>query len=232
MMHKTILGRKGTIHYWANGDGPHSIVFTHGATMDHGLFRFQMEYFSHYFRAISWDVPLHGRSRPYEHFSLQDAAEELISILDAEKISIAHLVGQSMGGYISQIAAAGHPDRVHTITAVGSSPIQLSYYSALDRWLLAMTPVLLKLYPYSTLVNAIATQVAISPSSRSYALDTLQTYTKTEIAHIMGAVYRGLLQYDQASLPCPVLIVYGDKDKTGKVKSYCDRWAKREEREN
>jgi pimeloyl-ACP methyl ester carboxylesterase len=199
--------------------------------MDHGLFQFQIEFFSQCFRVISWDVPQHGQSRPYEQFSLQSAATELIAILDAEGISKAHLVGQSMGGYISQIAAAGYPSRVHSIAAVGSSPVQLSYYSASDRWLLSITPFLLKLYPYSTLINIIAKQIAMGTASRAYAFETLKTYTKAEIARIMGAVYGGLVRYDGATLSCPILVAYGDMDKTGKVKSYCDRWAEKEKRE-
>ncbi len=87
------------------------------------------------------------------------------------------------------------------------------------------------MHHYSTLINAIAKQVALSVPAQSYALETLKTFTKAEIAHIMGAVYSGLLEYNHAHLPCPILIVYGDKDKTGKVKSYCNRWAEQEKRE-
>lgn len=231
MIHKTIVGKGGTIHYWTDGEGDQAIIFTHGATMDHGLFQYQVDYFSQSFRVISWDVPLHGKSRPYEHFSLQNAAHELIAIQDAEEISQAHLVGQSMGGYISQIAAVDHPDRISSITAVDSSPVQLSYYSGLDRWLLSITPSLLSLYPYNYLINVISKQIALSAPARAYALETLKTFTKAEIAQIMGAVYRGLLQYDYARLPCPILIVYGEKDVTGKVKAYCNRWAEQEKRE-
>lgn len=231
MLHKTIIGKRGTVYYWADGEGDQAIVFTHGATMNHGLFQYQMDYFSRHFRVISWDVPLHGQSKPYDDFSLQNAAHELVAILDAEQIDQAHLVGQSMGGYISQIAAAEHPERVHTITAVDSSPVQLSYYSALDRWLLSITPSLLSLYPYNYLINVISKQIALSAPAQAYALATLKTFTKAEIAHIMGAVYRGLLQYDHATLPCPILIVYGEKDVTGKVRAYCDRWAEQEQRE-
>jgi len=231
MVHKSISTGRGAVHYWMDGDGDRAMLFTHGATMDHGLFRFQMDHFAQRFRVITWDVPAHGQSRPYEHFSLQNAAQELIAILDAESISSAHLVGQSMGGYISQIAAAEHPARVLTISAVDSSPVQVSYYSGLDRWLLSITPFLLSLYPYSTLVNTIANQIAISPAARSYALETLKTFTKTEIAHIMGAVYDGLLQYNHVRLRCPVLIVCGARDRTGKVRTYCDRWAAKEGRE-
>jgi pimeloyl-ACP methyl ester carboxylesterase len=230
MIHKTISGKQGAIHYWINQNGEQTIVFTHGATMDHGMFQFQWDYFSRHFRVITWDAPLHGRSRPYAHFSLQNAAHELMAILDAEQIRQAHLVGQSMGGYISQIAAAEHPDRVCTLAAVDSSPIQLAYYSMIDRWLLSLTPRLISLYPYATLINMIARQIAISASARAYAVKTLKTFTKAEIAHLMGEVYRGLLQCDHANLRCPILIVYGDRDRTGKVRSYCDRWAAQEKR--
>lgn len=68
MEHKEIPGKRGTIHYWIDGQSESCIVFTHGATMDHGLFQFQMEYFAQPHTVNSWDVPLHGRSRLYEGF--------------------------------------------------------------------------------------------------------------------------------------------------------------------
>ena len=230
MLHKTLAGKHGPIHYWVEGEGEQAILFTHGATMDHGLFQYQIAHFAPRYKVITWDAPGHGLSRPYERFSLQNAAHELIAILDAEAISQAHLVGQSMGGYICQIAAVEYPARVRTITAVDSSPVQLSYYSGLDRWLLSITPALLGLYPYNTLVNLVARQIALAPAAEAYALQTLKTLTKVEIANIMGAVYSGLVQYDSARLDCPIMIIYGERDVTGKVRAYCDRWAERESR--
>lgn len=232
MTHKTISSNRGTVHYWINGSGEHSIVFTHGATMDHGMFQHQMDHFAQRYRVISWDVPLHGLSRPYKEFSLKHAADDLIQILNAENINRAHLVGQSMGAYIVQIAALDYPDRVVSLSIVDSSPIQFSYYSKLDRWLLSITPILLKLYPHGYLIRTIAAQVALNESARSYALDVLKTFTTREIAEIMAGVYAGLLQYDQDfRLPCPLLIIYGERDTSGKVKAYSDRWAKLENRE-
>ena len=180
---------------------------------------------------ILWDVPGHGLSRPYQGFTLQKAAGELIAVLDAEGVDQAHLVGQSMGGYISQIAARDHPERVMSLTAVGSSPMQPSYYSALDTWLLSITPALLRLYPYETLIKTIANGVAVQGRSRSYALETLKTYSKAEIAAIMQAVYQGVKAYGQDSaLKMPILIVVGEADRTGRVQSYCRQWAQREQR--
>jgi len=232
MNHKTITNERGTVHYWVDGTSDETILFTHGATMDHTMFQNQMDHFSKNNKVICWDVPLHGLSRPYKDFSLQNAAEDLIQILDKESIPQTDLVGQSMGGYIIQIVVLNYPERVRSLVPVDSSPIQLSYYSKMDRWLLSITPFLLKLYPYNYLVKTIATQIALDKSVQSYALDVLKTYTLDEIAFIMDAVYRGLLTYEnEFRIPCPVLIVYGDKDKSGKVVEYCKRWAKSEDRE-
>jgi len=229
MEHKQLGTQRGIVHYWTAGSGTETLLFTHGATMDHGMFQFQAEYFSMDFKVISWDVPLHGLSRPYAGFSLQHAGEDLLCILDAEGVQAAHLIGQSMGGYISQVAAFLAPARVKTLTAIGSSPIQASYYSRLDRWLLSITPALLRLYPYNYLIRTVAKQVALTQPAYEYALAVQKKHTKEEIANIMMAVYTGVMSYHQdIRLTCPVLVTYGAQDKTGKVRAYSLRWAAEE----
>jgi pimeloyl-ACP methyl ester carboxylesterase len=230
MEHKIQTRKHGSVHYWVGGLGEQCILFTHGATMDHGLFQYQTAFFAERYKLIVWDVPAHGLSRPYDEFSLQQAADELVGILDAESIENAYLVGQSMGGYISQIVARDHPERVISLTAVDSSPMQPSYYSALDTWLLSITPSLLRLYPYQTLIKIIANGIATQEPARTYALETLKTYSKGEIANIMAVVYQGVKEYGQDSaLPVPILIVVGEADRTGRVQTYCRQWAKREQ---
>jgi pimeloyl-ACP methyl ester carboxylesterase len=148
----------------------------------------------------------------------------------AEGIERVNLVGQSMGGYIAQIVALEHPGRVNSLCALDSSPLDLDYYSGLDKGLLSITPALLKLYPYKTLVRTIAKQISVSDAGRAYALRTLEGLTKGEIASIMAAVYGGLVEYGRENvvLPCPVLLVVGERDETGKVIRYCRAWAEKE----
>jgi len=232
MNHKTISNHRGIAHYWMDGISGETIMFTHGANMDHGMFHSQTGHFAKNYKVISWDVPGHGLSRPYQDFSLQHAAEDLIQILDAEHIDQAHLVGQSMGGYISQIAALKYPDRVRSLASVDSSPIQLSYYTKMDRWLLAITPALVLFYPYKFLIRTIAAGSGLEKAVQSYAFEVLGTLTTPEIAFIMDRVYKGLLPYKQDHrLDCPILIVYGEKDTVRKMKEYGEQWAKRENRE-
>ena len=160
MVEKYIDKKGQKTYYWTSGSGKACVLFIHGAAADHLLFKKQFDFFEEFFKVIAVDVPAHGKSRPYPDFNLKTTAEEIKKILDIEKIDNVHLIGQSMGGYIAQIVAGFHPQRVKSIISIGSSPIQPKYYSEWDNWLLKITPSILKAYPYQLLIKSIADQVS------------------------------------------------------------------------
>jgi pimeloyl-ACP methyl ester carboxylesterase len=55
-------------------------------------------------------------------YTLDDMAGDAAGLLDALDIPAAHLVGASMGGFIAQLVALNHPDRVLTLTSIMSGP--------------------------------------------------------------------------------------------------------------
>jgi pimeloyl-ACP methyl ester carboxylesterase len=59
---------------------------------------------------------------PNPAYSLDDLADDAVGLLDALGIHAAHIVGASMGGFISQLIAINHPDRVLTLTSIMSGP--------------------------------------------------------------------------------------------------------------
>jgi pimeloyl-ACP methyl ester carboxylesterase len=67
-----------------------------------------------------------GRSVSYEPsaapYSLRDLAEDAVGLLDAFGLKSAHLVGMSLGGWICQLVALDHPDRVASLTLISTSP--------------------------------------------------------------------------------------------------------------
>jgi pimeloyl-ACP methyl ester carboxylesterase len=61
-----------------------------------------------------------GNAKPA--YTLDDLADDAVGVLDALQIPAAHIVGASMGGFIAQLVAINHPDRVLSLTSIMSGP--------------------------------------------------------------------------------------------------------------
>ena len=55
-------------------------------------------------------------------YTLDDMADDAAALLDALGIEQAHLVGASMGGFIVQLVAIRHPEKVLSLTSIMSAP--------------------------------------------------------------------------------------------------------------
>jgi pimeloyl-ACP methyl ester carboxylesterase len=64
------------------------------------------------------DLLVRRRPPPY---SIGDMADDVVGLIDGLGLDAVHLVGASMGGFIAQAVALGHPDRVHTLTLMMTS---------------------------------------------------------------------------------------------------------------
>jgi pimeloyl-ACP methyl ester carboxylesterase len=60
-------------------------------------------------------------SRAVQHH-LTDLADDAVAVLDALGWPSAHVVGETLGGMIAQSMAVRNPDRVRSLTSIGSSP--------------------------------------------------------------------------------------------------------------
>lgn len=59
---------------------------------------------------------------PDPAYQLDDLADDAVAVLDALGIDAAHIVGASMGGFISQLVVINHPARVLSLTSIMSGP--------------------------------------------------------------------------------------------------------------
>ena len=60
-------------------------------------------------------------------YTVATLADDLTAILDAYGLPAAHFVGMSLGGYLSQIVALAHPERVASLTLIASEPFGMDY---------------------------------------------------------------------------------------------------------
>lgn len=230
MEHKKIKSKNGEVHYWIEKNKKASakcIVFTHGLTANHSMFEKQIEFFTTNYTVITWDVPLHGLSRPYYNFSYEQSAIELNNILVVENISKVILVGMSMGGYPSQMFASIFPEKVEGFIALDTTPFGLKYYSKSDLWWLKKVKPIAKLFPDTFLRKSMAKSVSKTKYSYNKMIDMLKPLTKAQIIEQMDIAYgKFAIENKDVSFSFPVLILLGDSDSTGKVKQYCVEWAK------
>jgi pimeloyl-ACP methyl ester carboxylesterase len=68
------------------------------------------------------DVRAAYAGNPQPAYSLDDLADDAAGVLDALGIGAAHVVGASMGGFIVQLMAINHPERVLSLTSIMSGP--------------------------------------------------------------------------------------------------------------
>ncbi|MCC5832772.1 MAG: alpha/beta hydrolase [Chlamydiales bacterium] len=76
------------------------------------------------FYLIRYDHRDTGLSHPSKSdYELQDLVEDAVGILNGYNIRDAHIVGHSMGGYIGQLMAASHPDRMRSLVIISAGPV-------------------------------------------------------------------------------------------------------------
>lgn len=230
MNHKIIKTAHGTVHYWINkhtNESAKCIVFTHGLTADHTMYEDQVGYFSNNYTVITWDVPLHGESRPYKNFSFENTAYDLKEILDAEKIDKVILVGMSMGGYPSQMFSSLYPNRVLAFIALDTTPFGLNYYSAFDLWLLKRVGMIARFFPEKMIKKSMSESISKTKRASDMMVKMLDQLSKSIIIEQVASVFNSFVKENKnIKFDFPVLILLGEHDKLGKVRHYCKEWSR------
>ena len=221
---------KGKVFYWRSDNwdvSKETLFFLHGLTADHSMFDWQIPAFGKEYNLLTWDTPAHGKSRPFAEFDFADTSEYIKSILDKNAVGQVVLIGQSLGGFLAQSFIKRYPDRVKGFVSIDSTPYGYGYYSGFDIWILKQVEWMAHLYPLRWMKKAMAKQVSATSRAYDNMMQMLSPYGKSELCHLMGLGYAGFLDDNcELKIPCPVLLILGEKDKTGKVAQYNRAWTR------
>lgn len=235
MDEKTFSTSYGKIHYWINricSDGMW-LVFLPGLTADHRLFEKQLEGLGKKFNCFTWDAPAHGISRPYAlRFSMEDMARYLHEIFLKEGIRMPILVGQSMGGCLSQVYMERFPEAAAGFISIDSCPMKRRYYSAWELIWLKHTKRMYLSIPWKLLIRWGTKGNAESESGRKLMRRMMEVYKRKEFCELAAYGFRimadAIEENRSYALNCPALLLCGEKDAAGSVKRYNRQWEKQE----
>lgn len=227
--------RHSGIAYWVSDCADASkpwLVFLPGLTADHRLFDKQVEYFAGKANVLVWDPPSHGVSRPFAlDWTLDDKARWLREIFDAEGVESPVLVGQSMGGYLSQVFTELYPGHAAGFVSIDSCPLQRSYYAGWELAALKHTKLMYLSIPWSMLVRLGSIGCATSDYGQRLMGEMMNSFGKREYCELAAWGYGALARAIETDRPyepcCPVLIICGEKDGAGSAKRYNREWEKR-----
>jgi pimeloyl-ACP methyl ester carboxylesterase len=96
-----------------------TVVFVHGAGLDHSWFGLQSRYFGYHGRnVLALDFPGHGRSEGPALPRIEAMAEWLSKVLQRSRLERASIVGHSMGSLVSLEFAARYPEQCERIALI------------------------------------------------------------------------------------------------------------------
>jgi pimeloyl-ACP methyl ester carboxylesterase len=99
-----------------------TIVFIHGAGLDHSVWAAQSRWFAHHGRnVLAVDLPGHGHSAGPPLPGIAEMADWIAALLRVLNIEQAALVGHSMGTLVALATAWRHPQQVRALGLVGAA---------------------------------------------------------------------------------------------------------------
>ena len=119
--------------YVVFGEGEETILFLHGMTGAYDIWWQQMEALAPDYRVISVTYP------PVD--TLEGLSRGILAVLDAEGVERTHIVGSSLGGYLTQYLVATHPERINKAVFGNTFPPN-DLYAAKNEKLIKLLPFL------------------------------------------------------------------------------------------
>lgn len=154
-------------------------------------------------------------------YLLSDLVADAVGLLDALGVEETHVVGLSMGGMIGQLMAAGHPDRVLTLTSIMSTTGEPGLpTSTPEAWACLTAPLETEIEPfveqyiskwqvYAGPRYPIDPGLAREHASRLFERGIHQAGRDRQLAAILAS---GSRREALASVTCPALVIHGDSD--------------------
>jgi pimeloyl-ACP methyl ester carboxylesterase len=203
-----------SIHYEVDGRGD-PLLFVHGLGGCLDNWSNQAQAFSKKRRVIRLDLRGFGKSEcpPFdEAYSVAIFANDLLGLVDLLGLQAIHLVGTSMGGYVSQRFTLSHPERVRSLVLCHTTCRRNVPPEILHTRLRTLEKADMRSYARLVVSQALA------EGSPQELVDTLiESVSRNSKDAYIRVISKALVGFDLCeelhSISAPTLIVAGEKDQ-------------------
>jgi len=206
---------------WQGGpaDAVEAVVMIHGYSADKTVWMRFAPHFTDRYRVLVLDLPGHGETPfdPALRYDTMSQAARVLKAMDALGIAKAHLVGNSMGGFIAAQLALHHPDRVQSATLMDAAGVTAPTPSDMEQMLSRGEGNPFEVKSRKDFDAFYAMTMAQPPWVPGITLDWIAAdyaARRESLARIFTD-FRGvdLLDARLAGITVPVLVMWGDQDR-------------------
>ncbi len=195
-----------TPHYTITGDGPLTVVLTHGLAGGEVLWAAQVAALAPHYRVLTWELRGHGRTAPDPSpCTIADLAADLRAVLDHAGIDRAVVLGHSAGGVVAMRFALDAPARTAGLVLVGTaSECNQRAHDFYEE--LATIAATRGMDPVRRRLGVSAEQAERAPTDPA---------TFACVARAMASLRTAPLTAALEAIRCPTQVIVGDKDFLG-----------------
>lgn len=204
-------------YYESHGEGPETLVLSHGLLWSGHLFHKQVAFLKDHYRVITYDHRGQGRSEVTpDGYDMDSLYADAVALIETLALGSVHFGGLSMGGFVAMRLAARRPDLLRSLilmeTSAQPEPNKLKY---------GVLNAIVRLFGVASVTNPVMKimfgDTFLQDNSRTAEREEwtreLQKNKKTIVKAVSGVLNRSGVEHELSRIQCPTLILVGKEDK-------------------
>ncbi len=211
-------------YYEIQGQGD-PLIFVHGGLVTSTMWQYQVDYFSKFYKVITYDIRGHGKTgiSPLRKYSIELFADDLKKLIEKLKITKPIICGLSLGGMIAQAYATKYLQDLKTLilsdTAISTSLTcwdKLMVYILFPKWIMIPT---LRMMGVRNFIKFSFWFAKLTRGKEWIGNNEIEEYERNEMLKmdkkeylkVFGAIYDFKLQ-DLSKINLPTLVLNGENE--------------------
>mmetsp|Transcript_3195 Transcript_3195/g.4053 ORF Transcript_3195/g.4053 Transcript_3195/m.4053 type:complete len:273 (-) Transcript_3195:1928-2746(-) len=210
------------LYYEEYGDGPETVVFSHGLLWSRKMFKYQIDMLQSEYRVIAYDHRGQGLSEvteagaAYDMDNLYEDAKDLIKKLELGSV---HWMGLSMGGFMGQRLAARDPELIKSLVLMNTGCAPETFVNKFKNNMMCKGVAFVGVAPFRAETCKIMFGKKFMKNKerkedvKQWTRDELLALPKTIVRAVYGVNRRKGIEEEIPNIKCPTLILVGGADK-------------------